>query len=158
MQDWALQKRQSHDIKQNVTAHCVGGSGHPALQFRPLPAFQPQKYTYIRPIKWGAIKTGVTNHNNCVGTEDCKVPPQTNLQNFDCYTVGHFDLFFTLHPACSATTTLLATYLQFQKNKSLLLHLLKCKLFSWQYCCYSSQPHSPRPTNLCLLIQQEYTE
>jgi hypothetical protein len=37
----------------------------------------------------------------------------------------------------SAIITLSAIYLEIQEKKSLQQHLLKCILFSWQYCCYA---------------------
>jgi hypothetical protein len=66
------------------------------------------------------------------------------------WLLHYWSVWSVLHPPSlrSATTILSATYLEFQQeNKSLLLHLLKCKSFSWQYCCYSScPPHQPVPT------------
>lgn len=152
--------------KQNVTARCVGGSADCTLDTCPSGAATAGisteiiwQHTYIRSIKWGAIKTGVTDHNSSVGMKDCKVPIQTDLQSFDCYTIGHFDLSFTLHPRA-----LQQPYFQ--------QHIWSFNNKTNHYCCIYSNvsrsvgntaiihltpTHSP-PTNLCLSVQQEHTQ
>jgi hypothetical protein len=99
-------RQQTHDIMWQCD--CTLSVGLETVSWTPCPSVSATvgistteiiwKYSYIRPITWGTIRTAVTNRNSSVDTEDCKVPTQTYLQRCDCYTIGHFDLFFTLHP------------------------------------------------------------
>lgn len=149
--EWAERSTttQSSPMTQAVNAHYVSGSGD-SVNWTPC-TWQLEnstsvsavsiisktviihKYGYTRSLRYDAIKIVSNRHTNPVGRH-------RRLQ----YLLRHIykalpaALLVTLicSPS-SAIITLSAIYLEIQEKKSLQQHLLKCILFSWQYCCYA---------------------